>query len=74
MKVKVYNTPPEDANDLLNRIHAVARTISSEMLERATQHAIRRAEACTNVRRKNFEQLVSVKFTSQVVNKKYCLL
>jgi len=57
MKDRVYETPPEDADDLLNRIFAVAGAIEPEMLERATQNITRRAELCINAGGRNFEHL-----------------
>lgn len=58
MKERVYETPPEDADDLFNRIFAVAGEITPQMFRQNTQVILRRAGACINAGGRNFEQFM----------------
>ena len=55
LKEKVYETEPENVEDMIARLHAAIATIDAAMLQRVRREAVRRAHACLDVGGGHFE-------------------
>jgi hypothetical protein len=58
LKEKVYAKEPEDAAEVIARLHAAVAMVDAEMLRHVRNETVRRAHACLAANGRLFEQIL----------------